>query len=152
MKQVGRDKDKENVVQKCHYQQDACHANGIQLDESQKDDAHAGTHNILPDPKKSEFFGMGGKKGHVQPTHSKGIAQDAGYNVDIGNVTKICRTRLPHYDFSVMILAGQFATKWMENHLHDGTTTTEGIHNFDDRVNLSSLRTVNEKKLSKSPP
>lgn len=134
LKQVGSHKDKENIVKKGNHQQNTGNLNGIELNQSQKDNAHTCPQYVLRDPKKGNSIRVMDKECHVQPCHAPGVSNDNTENVPIGDIPKFGT----FVDETLFLIESdhEFGDQWTNNDLNDGIAASNGVHDLDDIVNL----------------
>lgn len=101
-----------------------------------KHDAHAGSHDVLCNPEKGIVFGVSNRKGNYEPCDTQTKAKNAGYNVKLRNVTKVFSSSAPDNLVSNPESSCKFGKKWEKDDLRNCLGTANGVHDFDDIVNL----------------
>ena len=129
-------KDKEDVVEECHHQQDRCDVHVVELDKTKERNAHARSHNVLHHPEERVGFRIQRRKGNDQPPQAKTVAHEEGKNVNDRNVTEFFRVRLKANAILGFSSPEDRPEERTKDDLHDGTGTPKAIHDLDDIVDL----------------
>jgi hypothetical protein len=90
----------------------------------------------LCNPEKCEIFGVSNGEGNYEPRETKTKAKNTGNNVKLRNVAKVFGTSLPHDLVSNPETSCKFCKKGKENDLGNCLGAANGVHDFDDIVNL----------------